>query len=430
MNPKKYASFMLILLLTNVVFISIGNGFTAPLIWSGEFLLTVDPTFTYEDDNGKIITDYFTPLDEFASVISAQNKNVWVAWQSEFPPENPDRFEILYKVYRGYWTNATQLTNNQGRNNRTPALLQTSNGTIWVFWVSDRTGNNKVFYKTTSNYGVSWTSELQVTNDTRRDGNPAVMQASDGKVWLVWARQINITTEQILYKTFNGTGWSTENQLTPAVNVINQLPSIIQAADGKIWVFWSQNMTMTHQIFYRVFNGTQWLDPVQLTTDNRYNVDPTSFVERDGTIWVFWSSKTQQTQATYDIYYKTSVNNGSTWSASSQFTTDQQHDWQPTATQTQDKGIWVIWASTRDDPNGNLNEDLYYRITVLGDIDHSGTIDITDLGVISKALATDPYNWPHGIDWNQWNPACDLNLDNKINVLDMVIAAVNFGRSA
>lgn len=429
MSPKKYAAFMLILLLTNIALVSIGNGFTGPLIWSGELLLTVDPSFTYEDDNGKIITDYFTPLDEFPSVVSAQNREVWVAWQSETPPENPNRFEILYKVYNGYWTNATQLTNNPSNNNRTPALLQTSDGIIWVFWVSDRTGNNEIFCKTTSNYGVSWASELQVTNDTRRDGNPAVTQTSDGKVWLVWSRQLNISTEQIWYKTFNGTGWSAESQLTTTGNVINQLPSVIQAADGRIWVFWSRNMTTTYQIFYKIFNGTQWLSAAQLTTDDRYNIDPNAFTERDGTIWVFYASKTQQAQATYDIYYKTSGNNGSTWSASSQFTTNNQHDWEPTATQTQDKGIWVIWASTRDDPNGLPNEDLYQRITVLGDIDHSGTIDITDLETISRASATDP-SWPHGTGWNQWNPVCDLNLDNKVNILDMVIAAVNFGRSA
>jgi Dockerin type I domain len=429
MSPKKYAIIMLIVLLTNGVFISVGHGFTSPLIWSGEFLLTADPTFTYEEDNGKIITIYFTPLDEFASVISMKNKYVWVAWQSEFPAENPDRFEVFYKVYNGYWTNATQLTNNPGNNNKTPALLQTSDGMIWVFWVSDRTGNNEIFCKTTTNYGSSWSSEVQVTNDTRRDGNPTVAQTSDGKIWLVWSRQMNISTEQIVYKTFNGTSWSTENHITTVGNVINQLPSIVQAADGRIWVFWSRNMTTTYQIFYRIFNGTQWLNLSQLTTDDRYNIDPSAFVERDGTIWVFWSSKTQQMNAAYDIYYRTSTNNGSSWSASYQFTTNSQHDWQPTATQTQDKGIWVIWTSTRDDPNGNANEDLYYRITVLGDIDHSGTIDITDLGIISKALATDP-SWPHGTDWNQWNQACDLNLDNKINVIDMAIAAVNFGRSA
>ncbi|HKZ95007.1 MAG TPA: exo-alpha-sialidase [Candidatus Bathyarchaeia archaeon] len=430
MSHKKFTSFMLVLLLANVVFMSVVDAFTAPLIWSGEILLTVDPTFTYEDDNGKNITIYFTPLDEFASIISAQNKDVWIAWQSEFPPENPDRFEVFYKVYKGYWTNATQLTNNPSRNNRTPALLQTSDGTVWIFWVSDRTGNNEVFYRTTSNYGASWTSEMQVTNDTRRDGNPAAAQTSDGKVWVVWSRQMNLTTEQILYKTFNGTGWSAENQLTATINVINQLPSIVQAADGKIWVFWSQNMTTTFHIFYRVFNGTGWSDLGQLTTDNRYNIDPTAFVERDGTIWVFWASKTQQAQASYDLYYKTSADNGATWSSSFQFTTNQENDWQPTATQTQDKGIWVIWTSTRDDPNGNPNEDLYQRITVLGDIDHNGAIDISDLGKISMALATDPYNWPHGTGWNEWNPECDLNLDNRVNILDMSIAAVNFGRTA
>jgi len=433
MNRRKPKSLiLLVLLMTGVVFIPTSNAFTAPLIWSGEILLAIDPSFSYEEDNGKIITIYFTPCDEFASAISTQDGNVWVAWQSEYPrdSETPQRIEVFYKVYDGYWTDATQLTNSPGKNNRAPALLQTSDGTIWVFWVSDRTGNDEIFYKTTSNYDASWSTDMQVTNEVARDASPACVQTGDGTIWLVWSRKLNSTTEQIMYKTYDGAGWSAESQLTTTVNSINELPSIVQANDGKVWVFWSRNMTTTYQIFYMTFNGTVWSDAAQITSDDRYNLDPAALVERDGTIWVFWSSKTQQTQATYDLYYKTSGNNGSTWSSSAQFTTDQENDWYPTVTQTQDKGIWVIWTSTRLDPNDNPNQDLYCRVTVLGDIDHSGVIDITDLEMISKALATDPYNWPHGIGWNQWNPQCDLNLDNKVNIFDLSIAALNFGRSA
>jgi len=432
MSRRKTMSLaLLVLLMASVMFISTSNAFRAPLIWSGEILIAIDPSFTYEDDNGVIITIYFTPCDEFASAISTLDRDVWIAWQSEFPrdSESPERIEVFYRVYDGYWTNATQLTNSPGKNNRAPALLQTSDGTIWVFWVSDRTGNDEIFYKTTSNYGVSWSTDMQVTNNVTRDASPASVQTSDGKIWLVWSRQINSTTEQIYYRTFNGAGWSAESQLTTTVNSINQLPSIIQAHDGKIWVFWSRNMTTTYQIFYKTFDGATWTDSTQLTADDRYNLDPAALVERDGTIWVFWDSKTQHAQSTYDLYYKTSANNGTTWSSSAQFTTDQENDWQPTATQTQDKGIWVIWTSTRKDPNDNLNQDLYARITVLGDIDHNGEIDMTDLSTISKATGTDS-SWPQGTDWNQWNPECDLNLDNKVNVLDLSTAALNFGQSA
>jgi len=431
MNHRKSISLiLLVLLMESVVFVSTSNAFTAPLIWSGEILIAVDPSFSYEEDKGKIITIYFTPCDEFPSAISTQNRNIWVAWQSEYPRESEtyERIEVFYRVYSGYWTNATQLTNSPGKNNRAPALLQTSDGTIWVFWVSDRMGNDDIFYKTTSNYGISWSADTQLTTDLSPDASPTAAQTSDGNVWLVWSRKLNSTTEQIIYKTFNGAAWSAESQLTTTANSINQLPSIVQAHDGKIWVFWSRNMTTTYQIFYKTFNGTMWSDAAQITSDDRYNLDPAALVERDGTIWVFWQSRTQQ--STYDLYYKTSANNGTTWSSSAQFTTDLDDDWHPTATQTQGKGIWVIWASTRDDPNDNPNQDLYARVTVLGDIDHSGVIDMTDLGIISKALGTNPYSWPHGTGWNQWNPVCDLNLDNKVNVIDLSTAALSFGQSA
>jgi len=71
---------------------------------------------------------------------------------------------------------------------------------------------------------------------------------------------------------------------------------------------------------------------------------------------------------------------------------------QPSATQLPDKSIWIVWTSNRLDSNGNPNIDLYIQISLLGDVDKNGVIDITDVDMIKRALATDP-TWPHGTDW-------------------------------
>jgi hypothetical protein len=431
-HKSVFLMLLLVSLLVNMAFLPKAHAMTGQIIWSPEILFTVDPTYTYYDpDVNKTFTLYFTPMDEFPSATASLDNKIWVAWQSEVPPENPNgKFEIFYKVYNGNWSNGTQVTSSLD-GDTTPAILATSDNKIWIFWVSSQTGNTEIFYKTSSNGGVSWSTDVQITNDTRNDRNPAVTQTADGKVWLVWSRVVNPTNglEHIFYKTFNGIEWSTESELT-TTNTIDQLPSITQAHDGKVWVFWSQNNTTTYQIVSKNFNGATWSNTVPLTSDTSYvNMDPTALTEQDGTIRIFWHRRRTNSDY-YDIYYTNSSNNGATWPILYQFTTHQQYsNREPAAVQAADRSLWVFWTSTRDDPNGNPNYDVYVKHSVVGDVNHDGKIDTADLNTISKALTTTPSD-PHGTDWGQWNPDCDLNADNKVNILDLAIAGINFGLQA
>jgi len=412
-----------------MAFLSAAHATTGPIIWSQEKLLTLDPTFTWWDpETNQWYTEYFQYMDEFISVTASIDNKIWVAWQREVPPETSNKFEIFYKIYNGNWNNETQITNSP-TGDQTPAILATSDNKIWIFWVSNKTGNNEIFYKTSSNAGVTWETEVQVTSDLRRDASPAAAQTSDGKVWLAWSRQVNPATgvEHIFYKTFDDTGWSTETELTTG-NTIDQLPTITQANDGKIWIFWSQNNTTSYQLFYKnkTLNGA-WSSQAPLTTDTNYiNIHPAAFTEQDGTIRVFWQRRRTNSNY-YDIYYTNSLDNGATWPIIYQFTNNQQYNnYEPAAVQAADRSLWVFWTSTRDDPNGNPNYDIYVKHSVVGDVNHDGKIDTTDLNTISKALTTNPSD-PHGTDWGQWNQDCDLNADNKVNILDLAIAGINFG---
>jgi hypothetical protein len=427
-------------LLVNVAFFPAAHATTGPIIWSNETVLMLDPAYTWWDpDTNETYTEYLQYLDEFPSVSASVDNRIWVAWQREVPPTTMGKSEIFYKVYNGNWNNETQVTNSV-TGDYTPAILATSDNKVWIFWMSEKTGNNEIFYKTSSNSGASWSAEVQVTSDPRRDSNPAVAQTSDGKIWLVWSRQVNQTSgvEHIFYKTFNGTEWSNETELTTGSN-FDLLPSITQAKDGKVWIFWSRNNTSSYQILYKTYNGSAWSDqaPLPPTSDASYvNIHPDAFTEQDGTIGVFWQRRRTNSEY-YDVYYTNSSDNGATWPVTYQFTNNQQYNnFEPAATQAPDKSLWVFWASTRDDPYENPNSDIYIKRSVLGDVGgplgpglRDGLIDTTDLNIISKALTTTPSS-PHGTDWGQWNPDCDLNADNKINILDLAITAINYGLHA
>jgi ABC-type transport system substrate-binding protein len=62
----------------------------------------------------------------------------------------------------------------------------------------------------------------------------------------------------------------------------------------------------------------------------------------------------------------------------------------------------------------------------VGDVDYNRLIDIKDLSMIARALGTDS-SMPKGTGWDQWNPACDLNNDGKVDLKDLFLAGQNFG---
>jgi len=82
-------------------------------------------------------------------------------------------------------------------------------------------------------------------------------------------------------------------------------PSIAQDAEGKIWVVWdSDRIAPLNDIYYNVFDGVSWLGDTQLTTDLGDDDMPSIMRATDGTMWVAWTSFRVNNR---DIYYRTNT---------------------------------------------------------------------------------------------------------------------------
>lgn len=441
---KKPLSLLLLLGITVIIFTMPITPVIAAVIWAGQAQLTFDPTMVepvwepYQKKyyNITVTVPVWDGLPSLAQVRNGSQLTVWCVWQSDETIND----NLFYEVAQlgGNWDNdsKTQLTNETSEN-VAPAITQTADNKIWVVWSSNRTGSYNLFYKTSPDVGRTWSSEPQLTSYSKDDNTPAIMQAQDGKIWVAWSRNMNATNDDIFYKTFDGTVWSTEIQLTTYVGSLTEpgfdrQPALMQTKDGRIWVVWTRFVAGTDnwQILARTFNGVSWSNEITLANDPKiHDYEPTVFQAQNNTIYLFYTSRAMTTNAVATIYYKTSADNGTTWSASYQYTTDPTDDLWPSAIQSQDRMIWVAWTSTLTG-----NGKIYYRVSYLGDISGpagvpDGSIDIYDLTAIARALGTSP-TWPHGTSWGQWNPLCDLNADNKVTGLDLAIAGKNYGQHA
>jgi len=293
-----------------------------------------------------------TDSDTFPAATQTGDGRIWVIWSS-YRTGNADLF---YKVYNASavhpWSPDIQLTNNPNEDT-TPSIMQASNGVIWVVWKTNRTGNEEIYYKTYS--GAAWSSDNPlITDPSAKHLAPSIMQAANGTIWVVWSSNLS-GQFQIHYtvSSDNGATWSPhDNTLTDTIEA-NRDPAIMQAANGSIWVVWVR----TKDLYYSLYSGVEWSEAAQLTTDPLNDTHPSIAQASDETVWVVWDSN--RSMAQYDIYYKTY---SGTWSTDTGLTTDPANDIAPSILRAADSNIWVFWYSSRLD-----NIDIYYRKSSIPD---------------------------------------------------------------
>jgi hypothetical protein len=402
-NIAKSSPFILILIL----------GLAVPLPTSAGWSATSNLT---NDGNG----------NAYPSIAQMRNDDVWVVWQKPTGYQlTNDLWSIVYNSSTGTWppqgTRLGACSTYYGKEEY-PFTIQTSDGAVWILWqTKDRYSNNyDIVSKKSFDYGETWGSFNNVTNDYtqpngKNDIRPSALQASNGTIWVVWQKAFNATITQIYYRTAPATGspWSPERQLTNPSR-IDQSPSILQAKNGSIIVFWSADIygaDTPEEIMYQVYNGVNWGPERKLTNDGSnglYDLEPSAILTRTGTILVVWDQSNDENEN--NIVYASSKDNGNTWSTTTPITTDDANS-SPSATQGNDKRIWI--AYTHEDSTGQAF-DVYFKTSdplIIED-------DLTSMSSAFGSTRAQP----------RWDYGSDLDGNGIIDAKDLYVLSRNYGK--
>jgi hypothetical protein len=90
-------------------------------------------------------------------------------------------------------------------------------------------------------------------------------------------------------------------------------------------------------------------------------------------------------------------------------------------------GVVIVFSSFAYDSDASNNLVVsaggpVIVVTLTGDIDESGKVDIKDIFTAAKAFGTDPTS-------PRWNPYADINGDNRIDIRDIFSIAKQFGKT-
>jgi hypothetical protein len=398
---------------------------------------------------------------------------------SDSSDQTNDNYTLCYKSSNDHgasWSEemTVPMTDSSG-NNLTPSIIQAANGTVWLAWTSTRyasavePANSEIFYKTSPN-GITWSDDVRLTYNASTDARPSIAQMQDGRIWLAWHSKRYDPNEEIIYRIYSGTAWSSETRFT-FNTILDIAPAILQSQDGVIRMFWAAGDALeAQQIYYEesVDNGGTWSSPILFTTDGYENAYPAVTQSIDTRIWVV---RTTNKSGNWDIYYRTSLihNVAVTHVVPTQITVYQQEVVNVEVT-VENQGdyneltitvslyanttfvasevialnkrtsttITLAWNTLgfargnytmKAEANAvageiylgdNVRTEGDVAVKLLGDVDGNRLVEVHDLWAVGKAFGT-------VLGSPGWNEEADLNGDNAINMTDVSSLSGNYG---
>lgn len=206
---------------------------------------------------------------------------VWQDWRNS-------GWEIYYKRSTNggtVWGTDTRLTNDGG-NSWAPGVL-VSGSVVHVLWTETRDGNTEVYYKRSPDGGMSWSSDSRLTNNSADSWYPAGA-VFGSNVHVVWS-DMRDGNYEVYYKssTDAGVSWGNDTRLTNTLSS-SQNPTI--TVNGSfVHIAWGDDRDGNFEIYYKnsTNGGLTWGNETRLTNAPGISLTP-SFAFSGSNLHLTW----------------------------------------------------------------------------------------------------------------------------------------------
>lgn len=235
------------------------------------------------------LTEGTTRADLPRAAVVDDRGGVWVFWMSF--PAGGGALTLWCRRFdpaSWSWDRETQLT--LGPNSDSgPEVVVDGRGDIWAFWWRNTSGNNDIWCNRFDAARNAWVGESRLTSHATADMNPAPVVDQDGSVWLFWSSDRNGRSD-VFYNRLNpATGaWGVETQLIGGNNTYDTPGAPLLDTRGDLWLFGESGDGQTSTLWYRRFNrDSGWGHTVQLASGPGVS-SPVGVLDAEGDVWVFW----------------------------------------------------------------------------------------------------------------------------------------------
>ncbi|MBK8550021.1 MAG: hypothetical protein IPL53_02760 [Ignavibacteria bacterium] len=292
--------------------------------------------------------DSYTSFNNAWNVSSSGNTVHTVWWDNRLDPIN---YEIYYKRSTDAgvsWGADIRLTNNTG-DSQYPSV-SVSGSVVHVAWQDRRDGNFEIYYKRSTDGGVSWGTDTRLTNGVYDSWHPSVTLAGSD-VHIAWQDRRDVDDE-IYYKrsTDEGVSWGADVRLTNNA-AVSAIPSV-SVSGLFVHVAWDDTRDGNAEIYYKrsTDGGVSWGADTRLTNNSASSTSACVAV-LDSVVHVTWQDRRDE----WEIYYKRSSDGGVSWGPDIRLTSNPASSWYPNVA-VSGSVVHLVW---QDRMNGN--DEIHYK---------------------------------------------------------------------
>ena len=196
--------------------------------------------------------------------ISVSGQVLNVVWQ-DFRDANYEIYSKSSTDAGVSWGADTRLTNNSA-NSYSPSV-SVSGQVVHAVWFDFRDGNYEIYYKRSIDAGISWGADTRLTNNSALSQNTSV-SVSGLVLHVVW-RDNRDGNFEIYYKrsTDGGISWGTDTRLS--INFANSYTPSVSVSGLVVHLVWVDDRDGNPEIYYKrsTEGGSSWGADTRLTND-------------------------------------------------------------------------------------------------------------------------------------------------------------------
>jgi hypothetical protein len=227
--------------------------------------------------------------------------NIHVVWEDA----TPGNYEIYYKKSTDgglTWMASERLAWTSGPS-YLPKIGSHWSGWLYVVWQDDTGGGTEVYFKKGSIGGLGWSAIQRVSWTSGNSASPALAVDFSGNLHLAWIDDTPGNPEVYYSKSTNGgISWSTAKRLT-WTSGLSRNPAIAIDLSGNPHVVWEDDVTGKEEVYSRMSpdGGVSWASGQRLTWNSGYSFSPAIAIDSSGSPHVLWWD---DTPGNFEIYYK------------------------------------------------------------------------------------------------------------------------------
>lgn len=247
----------------------------------------------------------------------------------------------------GQWQADQRLTNDPSESRCATTKAVAANGpAVHVVLFDNRDGNQEIYYKSSSDTGLTWSADVRLTNNASNSQTPRIV-VSGTSLHCVWQDNRDGNYE-VYYKrsTDNGATWGSDTRLTSNSNW--SLFPTLAVSGSAVHLLWMDDRDGNRETYFKrsTDNGNTWSSDERLSNDADWTWSPAIAAAGD-TVHAVWYESDAGGNLGKDIWYVRSTNAGATWNSAVNLTNDLGVSMGP-CVGVSGSVVHVVWEDNRD----------------------------------------------------------------------------------